>query len=366
MLKFLTSLCASMAIIVGGASSALAVTEKIITLTTNDITYDPATGLIYAAMPSTAPNHPNSLLPINPTTGALGTAIAVGQNPTRVVSSGDGTYLYVVANNSETVQRYDPATNTFATPLSILNGLNVSQIVAVPGYSDVVAISQNNPGFSPPAFQTAIYENGSALPNHVGNGIGVGGPDIIAVDYTGTEFYGYQNTVTSYTNWLGTISTGANGGITLQNDPLNGVVTGDFDLIQIAGNQLFANGTIYNTVTGAVISTFPTAGQFQLDPAADRFYSVVKNGSSRSIDVFNMNIQNSLTLLDSFAVPGETGAIENITLLPNDDLALRTDTQIILISVPEPATIAIVFALLCAGAAGLALRRKRAARYTTA
>ena len=196
MLKFFISLCASMAIVVVGASSALAVTEKIITLTTNDIAYDPATGLIYAAMPSTAANDPNSLLPMNPTTGTLGTAIAVGQNPTHVVSSGDGTYLYVVANNSETVQRYDPASNAFATPLSILNGLNVSQIVAVPGYSDVVAISQNNPGFSPPAFQTAIYENGSALPNHVGNGIGVGGPDIIAVDNTGTEFYGYQNTVT--------------------------------------------------------------------------------------------------------------------------------------------------------------------------
>jgi len=354
---FVRPLCAALIGLLIAAAPSFATVETIVSLTTNNLAYDPATELLYAASPSNAASNPNSLIPINPSNGALGTAIPVHPNPVRVVSSGDGTYLYVEDNNGQTVQRYDPATATFATPLSILGGLNVSQLVAVPGYSDMVVVSQNDPGFSPPAYQTAVYQNGSALPNHIGNGLGVGGPDIIAVDNTGTQFYGYQTTVTSYTNWYGTITSGSNGGITLQTAPLQGVVTGGTGQIQLAGDQLYDNnGYIYlnSSADPSVLSTFPTTGTFLVDAAQNQFYSIVNSGSYQTVDVFSTNVTNSLTLLSSIPVPGEVGGINEITMLPNGGLALSTPSQIILVgasAVPEPSSLS----LIAVGGIGIAV-----------
>ncbi len=253
----------------------------------------------------------------------VGTPIAVLTNPSRVVSSGDGTYLYVVSNNGLTVQRYNPSTATFATKLSILSN-NVSQIVAVPGYSDLVVIAQNSPGSSPPAIQSALYQNGSALPNHIGNGLGIGGPDIIAVNDTGTLFYGYQTTVTSYTNWTAAITPGPNGGLTSTSAPtLQNVLTGPRGRIDVADNMLFDdNGRIYDTINPSLLSLFPTTGAFALDPMHHRFYSMVNSGSSQTVDVFDMDVTNSLKLLGTIPATGEVGGVGEITRFGANGLAL--------------------------------------------
>jgi hypothetical protein len=334
----------------------------IVNVQSSDVTFNPAMGLLYVSSPSSASTNPNTLVPINPTTGALGTPIAVLTNPSRVVSSGDGTFLYVVANNGQSVQRYNPSTGQFATKLSILNN-NVNQIVAVPGYSDLVAIEQNAPGFSPPAIQSALYQNGTALPNHIGNGLGVGGPDIIAVNDTGTLFYGYQTTVTSYTNWTAAITPGPSGGLTSTSAPtLQNVLTGPRGRIDVASNMLFDdNGHIYDTVNPSLLALFPTTGAFALDPQHHRFYSMVNSGSSQTVDVFDMDVTNSLKLLGTIPASGEVGGVGEITRFGSNGLALRTPTQVILLTsalVPEPPTsvLALLAGLVIGGA--IVVRRR--------
>jgi len=318
----------------------------IVNVQSSDMTFDPATGSLYVSSPSSAATNPNTIIPVNPTNGALGTPIAVLPNPSRVVSSGDGTFLYVVTNNGQTVQRYNPATAQFATKLAILNN-NVNQIVAVPGYSDLVAIEQNAPGFSPPAIQSALYQNGTALPNHIGNGLGVGGPDIIAVNDTGTLFYGYQTTVTSYTNWTAAITAGPSGGLTSTTAPtLQNVLTGPRGRIDVASNMLFDdNGHIYDTLNPSLLSLFPTTGAFALDPQHHRFYSMVNSGSSQTVDVFDMDVTNSLKLLGTIPATGEVGGVGEIARFGSNGLALRTPTQVILLTsalVPEPSSVVLL------------------------
>ena len=348
--------------------SSVSAGSIIVNVQSSDLTFDPATASLYVASPSSAVSNPNSIIPINPVTGALGTPIAVLTNPSRVVSSGDGTYLYVVSNNGLTVQRYNPSTSTFATKLSILSN-NVSQIVAVPGYSDLVAIAQNSPGSSPPAIQSALYQNGSALPNHIGNGLGIGGPDIIAVNDKATLFYGYQTTVTSYTNWTAAITPGPSGGLTSTSAPtLQNVLTGPRGRIDVADNMLFDdNGHIYDTQNPSLLSLFPTTGAFALDPQHGRFYSIVNSGASQTVDVFDMNVTNSLTLLGTIPATGEVGGVSEITRFGSNGLALRTPTQVILINsalVPEPSTVIllIIGGLMVGGVATLqrlVLRHRR-------
>ena len=49
-----------------------------VSLSSNSIGYSSVSGLFYASIPNAAINSPNTLIPINPNTGTLGTAIPIG------------------------------------------------------------------------------------------------------------------------------------------------------------------------------------------------------------------------------------------------------------------------------------------------
>ena len=66
-----------------------------ISLTTIDLIYDPWNQTIYASVPSQAESYGNSIVPINPETGALGAPIFVGNGPNILALSDNGEYLYV-------------------------------------------------------------------------------------------------------------------------------------------------------------------------------------------------------------------------------------------------------------------------------
>jgi uncharacterized protein (TIGR03437 family) len=68
-----------------------------------DLAYDPGTHRLYAAIASTSTSHPNEIAVINPSSGAILDWIPVGKNPTRIVLSDDGRYLYIVLRDYEFV-----------------------------------------------------------------------------------------------------------------------------------------------------------------------------------------------------------------------------------------------------------------------
>jgi hypothetical protein len=116
------------------------------------ITSVPATGLLYAAIPASATTNPNTVIPIDPTTGKTGTPIAVGAGPTHLAASSDGAYLYVASDGSETVQRINLKTNaverTFPyTPniyCSTCSNVNATDLETVPGNPQEVLLSQGS------------------------------------------------------------------------------------------------------------------------------------------------------------------------------------------------------------------------------
>src|ERR1035437_2472269 len=79
------------------------------------LTTVPGSTLLYASVSSSATVDANTVVPINPSTGALGTPIPVGTNPGLLAASSDGSYLFIVSNQDQTVQRInglDPSAET--------------------------------------------------------------------------------------------------------------------------------------------------------------------------------------------------------------------------------------------------------------
>lgn len=85
--------------------STAAVVE--VSLATNDIVYDPFSKRIYATVPSSAGARANSVTPIDPATGALGTSVPVGSEPNKLAVTDNGQYLYFGLDSASSVRRFD-------------------------------------------------------------------------------------------------------------------------------------------------------------------------------------------------------------------------------------------------------------------
>jgi uncharacterized repeat protein (TIGR01451 family) len=129
----------------GGTSGSLPFTiTQSIALDTNDLVFDPFTRKIYASIPSTASQVVgNSIVSIDPLTGALGTPVPIGSEPTRLSLSDDGKYLYTVLSGSKGVRRMDLTTLTPGTQFPTLSTLfgpyTASDLAVMPGNPNVLA-----------------------------------------------------------------------------------------------------------------------------------------------------------------------------------------------------------------------------------
>lgn len=179
----------------GGASNALGFTTYL-PLPANDLVYSSSRGLLYASVPSAAgPTLGNSIVPIDPYTGVLGTPIFVGSEPGKIALSSDGSALWVALNGAGAVRKVDLTNQTAGLQFSLgiaggfYNPPNTAQALAVmPGHPDTVAVA----GHTGNAYQSlvTIYDSGAARTNASNGAVqccsGVTG---LAFDSTGTKLY---------------------------------------------------------------------------------------------------------------------------------------------------------------------------------
>jgi hypothetical protein len=348
----------ALTLIVGLTANAAALTPIVVNLASRDLVYSPLNDTVYATVPNSSPTNPNSLMPINPSTGTLGAAIPIGFDPRDVVISSDGTTIHTVFGGNRGVQPFNVPGQSLGSPFVIPGGPQVKEMHSIPGRPNAVLIATHDPGFSPPATGTQVWENGVELPDHVGQGLGTGGPDIVAVDPTnGSRGYGYQNTVSGYTHWSMTID--ANGvhtdaGPTLQN-VMNGFNIGRIELL---GNRLFnSRGEVYSISPAFQSGAFLGGENFVIDVPRNRLFSITSSGSSHTIRSY---LLSTLQLQGSDTVSGIAGTTSSLTRFGTNGLAFRTsNNQIVFVRsalVPEPAG----FALAAAGFfGGLTVARRR-------
>ena len=111
------------------------------------------------------------MISINPANGALGKPIPVSQNPGILAASSDGTSLFVAANQDQTVQQIDLATqaviHTFPFPpnsTDCCGALSATDLKAVPGSPQEVVLAVGIPGYE--FGEMALY-NSTGLVNYV-------------------------------------------------------------------------------------------------------------------------------------------------------------------------------------------------------
>jgi hypothetical protein len=124
----------------GGESAPLTLTVyQRLTLNPSYLISVPSRKLLYASIPASATANANTVIPIDPETGATQTPIPVGNDPRALAASDDGSFLFVAAQGIQTIQRINLATGqidrTFAYPPSslVLNRPFSATMLTVPG-----------------------------------------------------------------------------------------------------------------------------------------------------------------------------------------------------------------------------------------
>lgn len=231
----------------GGVSNQVPLTTyRLLNLAATNIVYEPNSKMLYAAIPATSSSNPNTILPINPATGAFGTPISVNTNPTRLALSDDGHYLYVgfyyTYSASGSLQHIDLTT-----------GL-VDRTFTLPGSSDGIIDMHVVPG-SPQLLVAALgrsaspSENGVALFNDSGVVQSIGN-DYADKNYTLDDFTFTSDPITYYgyplgQSFFGVASVSASG-ITPN------IQGGSSCCDQTSGSIVVSDGTLLYTNSGEV------------------------------------------------------------------------------------------------------------------
>jgi hypothetical protein len=271
-----------------------------LSLTTNDIIYNPADGMLYASVPSSAGASGNSIIPINPATGETGTPVFVGSEPDKLAMSDDGRTLYVALDGASAIRRFDTATRTagqqFSIPRDAFYGnYYVNDLAVAPGNPNVVAVARHYRQVSPRGAGVVIFDNGVQRPK-TGSGHS-SGADYLAFSATESKLYGKGE----YSS-LQTMTIDASG-VTLQGSAsfsVNGLIKFANGLIYSAGAQ------VINPDTNTLLGTFPatSSSAFAIDAAAGRAYYLLREdyySDAATLRVFDIN---TFVLIGSVKLPG--------------------------------------------------------------
>jgi trimeric autotransporter adhesin len=233
----------------------------------NSMVYNPTNGLFYLSVPSYAPApYSNSIVSVDPVTGALGTPIPVGSEPNRLAVSSDGQSLWVALDGASSVRQVNLATGTaglqFPIPADTLfegPGL-VASMAAIPNQPNSVAVMTYFPSDGPNGILLAIYDSGVPRPT--------------TVSYVGYDPFPWAMVVNAATNEIygpgGPLGNGGysaytynSNGITREFSTSSGENTAEsnVDDVQLANGVLYTSyGQGINPENAAVLGTFYPSG----------------------------------------------------------------------------------------------------------
>jgi hypothetical protein len=252
-----------------------------VTLTVNDILYDPYSQLLYASIPSSFGTNGNSVARIDPTTGTILGFVNVGSEPGVLAESADGHYLYVGLNGAAAVRRYVLATQTPDIQFSLVP----TQYDEGPNLAISIQALPNSPG-------SVVVVTGTA--QQAGSAIAIydDGVPRQAVFYADAD--GVNAAVPSGSDSLAFEAFGASVGDRLRSLCLNpaGVFGSSTFLYETgsgipyatyaysAGLFYFPDGKVLNPQTGAQAGLYQMSGPFVLEPSVNRMYYLTNGWSA--------------------------------------------------------------------------------------
>jgi hypothetical protein len=245
----------------GGESApySLSVYQPVAVPGAADLVSNPVTHMLYASISATATANPNTVVPVDPLTGKVGTPIPVGTNPRRLALSDDGTYLYVALDGDHKIQRINLSTSQIERTLPLpsdpsFGSTTVYQMHVVPGTPTSLVASlfrSASPGEAGAAlftdsrlasYLTNTYENRNYA------------PDSFTFTSDPTKFYSYPFGSTFFgVTAVGSnsLSIAAQGGYGCCDSTTGSIVVSD-------GTLLYTNsGQVWDPKTSTLLGTYP-------------------------------------------------------------------------------------------------------------
>jgi uncharacterized repeat protein (TIGR01451 family) len=305
----------------GGVSASLPFTTyNVIDLDANSIIFEPFSRKIYASVPSTATQVTgNSIVSIDPQTGAISPPVNVGSQPHPLALSDDGNYLFVGLDGNNSLTRFNllsnaPDLNAVLGTTGYNDTLTVRTVAVAPGNSNLVAIDTS-------AWTgIGLFDiSGTTLTRRANLTGPYSGSDVVFAD--STHVYAQDSQFRRYT-------VGSNGLVLQDAWTLNGVGNGP-------PSFRLSNGIVFGSI-GAVVdpSTTPpnVLGRFSASGimAADgwlgrAFFTGCTSycPSSNSISAYDQSTYR-LTSTLPFTAPG---SLQDLIRWGKDGLAFRTSTD---------------------------------------
>jgi hypothetical protein len=206
----------------GGVSSLVPLTiYDLVNVPAHSILFDPYAQSLYATVPSTATSITgNSVVSINPFTGAVGTPVAVGSEPTVMAETADGNYLYIGLSGSDSLAQFNLLTQSVAATIPLTYSSQKTpalSLAAMPGTDTTLAIGISN-GWNNFGIFDVNGNTGSFRPNVSGiyegvNPVFASPTELYAYDSqtSGSEFYRYNINASGLTLIDGTTLNGMGG-----------------------------------------------------------------------------------------------------------------------------------------------------------
>jgi hypothetical protein len=289
-----------------------------IPLTTNDLVYSAATGKLYASVPSSVGSGGNSIVTIDPATGAVGSSTFIGSEPNKLTLADDGQNLYVSLDGSFAIRRFDVTTNTPGLQFSVgqdsfFGRYIISDFAVAPGNSNLLAVARRFSGISPPQAGVVVFDNGVRRPN-VGPGA-----DFLAFSASASKLYG----------------SGPFNGVQTMTVDASGVSGGPTGTTGFTGRITFANGLIFtsqgqviNPDTNTLLGTFSGVNTqaFVADTAVGRAYYLTNGPTSGTLTLKAFDI-NTFVLLGSLTINGVSGTPSSLLRWGPNGVAFRTSSN---------------------------------------
>ncbi len=266
-----TSPAAQLTVRVPGAATITSL--RVLDLAAADVAWDPTRNRLYASI--TTGEHANTVVRVNPETGAVEASLGVGSSPGKLAVSSDGSTLWVGLNGANQVRRV--ALGSFTLGAAFDTGSEPTELHAVPGQPGSVAVVRGGP--------ITLYDDGVARDAE-------GGSNTIAFGETPAVMYGYNNYSSEF--GLRTFRVDAAGvrETKVQVNLLGGYYT---RILFSAGRVYGSNGVVVDPGRGVRAGQFSAGinpSSFAVDTRLGRAF-FMDSGSGR-LSVFDVNTFQSL------------------------------------------------------------------------
>ena len=283
-----------------------------ISLTTNDIVYNPTDQTLYASLPGRVGNIGNSLTQINPRTGEIGSSTYIGSEPTKLALAADKQTIYAYLAGAYTIRKFDTAAQSPGQQFSIIEQ-NPYDLVTSPKNPNFLAVARGT------NLRIGIFINGVEQPQAF--------PHLVR-DFENLAFSASDSILYGTSPHRGLTS--------LTINETGSVISSETSNLATSAKIKFDNGLIFtsggeviNADTKTLLGTFPGAGNYTFsqhfvpDTAVGRAYYVVRDNDSGNLKINAYDI-NTFALIGSLIIPNSPEGAQSFVRWGANGLALGT------------------------------------------